>query len=410
MTKQNKLIGFIKKIDFRLFIIAILITYYVLYWGNFQNFINDIDHCQLTFCDFVSFYYPAGKAILNHTQIPAGFYYSNFAAVLLTPFALFREKTATILWGVLQVILIGLFYFFANKQLTKDKISSYIFTFLFFTSAPLLNNIKWGQFSILITAGIWGAFILYKNDRRILSALLLGLMIAIKFYPAIFLLLFFFKRDWKYLFFCCAVAVVCLVLIPLPFMGFSPGLLPHLIPGEQVSQLFQSAVIRDNIDTQYLPSVIARYFNLPINSFIYTFMTIGSYLVVIFMIYLAYLVSKSSFPGSLFWVCGLLFITFPFWIPSAWPHYFVYLPCLQIMAFQEISRQKNDMRRLSLILWIFSIVLSSILTMQAVHNWYKYIGLGSLLWSNLTILLLFFIILWGYSKNKDSISNVESIN
>ena len=146
MTKPNKIIGLFKRIDYRLVIIGILIVYYALFWGSFQNFINDIDHCSLAFCDFVAFYYPAGKAILAHLPLPDGFFYSNFAAVLLAPFALFQEKTATILWGVLQVILTGLFFLTTSKQLAKDKIPGYVFTFLFFSPvqpcSTILNGVS----------------------------------------------------------------------------------------------------------------------------------------------------------------------------------------------------------------------------------------------------------------------------
>ena len=66
------------------------------------------------------------------------------------------------------------------------------------------------------------------------------------------------------------------------------------------------------------------------------------------------------------------------------------------MAFQEFTRPGAVMKRLSLIQWIFSIVLSNILIMQAVDSWNKYIGLGSLFWSNLAILLLMTNVLWKY--------------
>ena len=131
----------------------------------------------------------------------------------------------------------------------------------------MLNNFKWGQFSILITAGIWGAFLLYENGKRNLSAVLLGLMIAIKFYPAFFLLPFLFKRDWKYLLVSSATAAICLLLVPLPFLGFSEGLPSQFLPGERITWLLQSVAIH-NIDTQYFPSVMARDSEHP-HSFFY---------------------------------------------------------------------------------------------------------------------------------------------
>ena len=54
--------------------------------------------------------------------------------------------------------------------------------------------------------------------------------------------------------------------------------------------------------------------------------------------------------------------------------------------------QKEGSNRTIFFLWVISVVLSSILIMQAVQNWYKYIGLGSLLWSTLAILAAISII------------------
>ncbi|MFN2215374.1 MAG: glycosyltransferase family 87 protein [Anaerolineales bacterium] len=392
MTKTKTFTGWLKSIDLRYVFFIAIIAYYIFYWGNFQTFINDIDHCEIAFCDFVQFYYPAGSAILHHTPLPEGFYYSNFAAVLLAPLALFKEKTAIILWGVIQVILSGSFFLLISKYLVKNNVFGYLFTFLFFTSSPLINNFKWGQFSILIMLGIWGAYLLYENRKHNLSAILLGIMVAIKFFPALFLIPFILKKDWKYLLVCAATIVVCLFLIPLPFTGLSNVLITQ--PGQTapISGVFQSQDILGNIDSQYFPSVIARFFNIMIPSSAFTLLTLASYLVVFAIIYFAYRVLKSGIPNNLIWVCALLFTTFVFWIPSAWPHYFIFIPVLQIMVLQEMVGQKERSNRTLFFLWVISVVLSSILIMQAVQNWYKYIGLGSLLWSTLAILAAISII------------------
>lgn len=367
-------------------------AYYVLYWGSFANFTAAIDHNPTLYPDFAEFYYPAGKAILENTALPESFYYSTFAAFLFAPFALFPLPAALMIWGVVQLALIFLLFRVSAGRLPKIPALGYIFTFLFFTSAALLNNLKWGQVSTLIFLGVFAAFLYYEQNKPTLSALVLSVVIAIKFFPAIFLIYFILLKDWKYLFTCLLMTLAWLVLIPALVFGLAEAIRGQLaVTGHAATMVRLLAM--DNIDSQYFASVIARVLRFPILSTVTDFLVYAGYAWTGLVIYVVYRITRARITDAAFWCWGLLAATIPFWIPSAWPHYFVFLPYLQTLAFQRLPELQPRWRRPAVVLWIFSILLSSILIAQAVQNWFRYVGIGALFWSNFFVLSLAIMIL-----------------
>ncbi len=374
------------RLDWRWAIIPGAIVYYALYWKTFANFILDIDHCELPLCDFQQFFYPAGQAVLQRAPLPPGFYYSNFAAALFAPLALLPLPVATVLWGIVQVLIAAGLFLITGRML-RGSASRYFFSLLFITSAPLINNFKWGQVSALIVLCVLGAFWLYEKGERSRSAMLLGAAAAIKFYPAVFLLVFIFKRDWKYLLSFLGTTIACLVVIPVLTMG------PGRALAEQIGSLRSAAILSStlalvNTDTQYFASVLARYANLSTASPGFTILVVAGYVLAAAVILMVYKLSASKAQGAVLWAGCLLFLTFPFWIPSAWPHYFVFLPSVQILVFEEIARPGARPRIGFFLLWLLAAFFSSILADQAVRDWFTYVWLGLILLGNLGTLLL----------------------
>jgi hypothetical protein len=178
--------------------------------------------------------------------------------------------------------------------------------------------------------------------------------------------------------------------------------LPALVVGTGASFLSQVTSVRhalamvnfvavDNIDSQYLASVISR---LPIEPPPAWIVTGAGYGVVVFALYLVYRITKADLQNPSLWAWGILSATIPFWMSSAWPHYFVYLPFLQVLVLVNLSGLRPSWRRPVLAMWMFSLVFSSIFTAQAVQNWFRYVGFGSLFWSNMFILMAASAILW----------------
>jgi hypothetical protein len=381
-----------KRLDLRVVIVALILAFYALVWKSFDNFIIAIDHCPISFCDFRQFYYPAGRAVLEQTSLPNGFYYSSFAAVLFVPFSLLPMRASLIVWGIVQAAAAIALFLLPTIYWLKDKAARYVYTGLFFTSAALLNNFKWGQISTLMILGVFTAFLLYTKGKTVWSAVLLGAVIALKFYPAIFLLVFLFKRDWKYLLLCGLATVCCLVVVPALAMGPAQALRLQLASGTSLTKMVSSVALI-NTDTQYFASVLMRYFKFPVSSPPFIALTIFGYLVVLFVFYLAYRVSRSSLPAGAIWAACLLWMTVPFWIPSAWPHYFVFLPIVQALVFQEIGRSGEPVHAGMVMLWLVCAFFSSILAELALRDWFVFAWLGLILWSNLTALGLSWFVL-----------------
>ncbi|MEW6242485.1 MAG: glycosyltransferase 87 family protein, partial [Chloroflexota bacterium] len=216
--------------------------------------------------------------------------------------------------------------------------------------------------------------------------------IAVKFFPAIFLLYFFFRRDWKYLFVCLFVVLLCVLVIPAMVIGPSETIQSQLTISEHATAMMR-ALAMDNIDSQYFASVITRIMYMPITSQFTKILIIAGYLIAASAVYLVYRISEAQIEYSAFWAWGILSATIPFWIPSAWPHYFVYLPFLQVLAYCHISNINLRWRKPAIVLWIFSLTFSSIFITHIVQNWFRYVGFGSLFWSSIFILTVILIIL-----------------
>jgi hypothetical protein len=383
----SKFIARFKQFDYRLLILGVIFIYFALYWGNFHNFILDIDHCELTFCDFQKFYYPAGRAVLEQAPLPDGFYYSNFVALFFAPLALLSLPVATFIWGVVQVVAAALMLLIPGAVLLKDAPSKRLYTFLLFTSAPLLNNFKWGQVSLLIVLGVLCAFILYARGHRFWSALLLGTLITVKFFPAVFLIYFLLRKDWKYLLVCMGTFLTTFFLIPMLVLGPARALQLQANASGDAMQMVTSLAVR-NTDTQYFASVIARYFKIPFDSMTFSLLTGLGIALLLAILFLVWKITRSQVEHAGLWACALLLMTFPFWIPSAWPHYFLFLPLIHSMLFQKIRRSALRGGKWLFILWLFSILFACILAAQALQDWFTYVWMGLIFWSNLFTLLL----------------------
>jgi alpha-1,2-mannosyltransferase len=384
---RSKFFTLFKHFDYRILILGVILIYFAIYWGNFHNFILDIDHCELTFCDFQKFYYPAGRAVLEQAPLPNGFYYSNFVALFFVPLALLPQPVSIFIWGVVQVAAAVALLLIPGAILLKDAASRRLYTFLLFTSAPLLNNFKWGQVSLLIVLGVLCAFILYARGHRFWSALLLGTLITVKFFPAVFLFYFLIRKDWKYLLVSMGTFLTTFFLIPMLVLGPARALQLQVNASGDAMQMVTSLAVK-NTDTQYFASVIARYFKVPFDSVAFTLLTGLGIAFLLALLFLAYKTAWAGFDNAGLWVCALLLMTFPFWIPSAWPHYFLFLPLIQSMLFQKIRRPGLRGGKLLFILWLLSLLFACILSAQALQDWFTYVWMGLIFWSNLLTLII----------------------
>lgn len=167
--------------------------------------------------DFRAFYVAARSVLLNLdpylnpvTQFPelyaavnaedaiaSGFIYPPLAALLFLPLGFFSYSTAKILFSALILIsLITLCLLFIRTR--SDRRWTPGESFLFITcSFPLLATFERGQIDIVLVLLTWLSFQLYRSQKLIQSALLLGLAICIKIFPAIGIVYYLIKRQFK---------------------------------------------------------------------------------------------------------------------------------------------------------------------------------------------------------------------
>jgi hypothetical protein len=72
------------------------------------------------------------------------------------------------------------------------------FAFLVLTFQPMLSNLWHGQVTALIFACFCLSFWLLHRDRSLAAGVVLGLIVPFKFYPALFVLYFVWRRNWRF--------------------------------------------------------------------------------------------------------------------------------------------------------------------------------------------------------------------
>jgi len=407
--KTSDQVLIMKSIDFRKFglelgIILSVLIYYYFRWGSLGNFVSAIDHCDLLFCDFSRVFYKMGGAIFSQ-QIPSrGFYYSPFAAIIFSLWGFQPPNIALITWGIAQLITsVGLFLYWL-PAMQRSKFSFRLFyLFLSLTAFPLLHNFKWGQVSAIITLAIFLTMELYQAQKWIWAAFWLAFSVAFKFYPAIFVLYFVFKRDLKFLIAFAFFLFLLGIVIPTVVTGIDPTINFYLSILKKGVGF--STTGNDAINSLYFPSVVLRLVGEGAGNIWLArlqavgLMILGANILLVFLIVFSNLVYRIQ------WSFLLIFASIPFIIPTSWAHYFVYLPAFQAWVVFMIA--KNKFSVIKYILLFFSILLSNIIFFNFFDNWGAYAAPGYLFWSNLLLLLVAYLELISQLRISDVLNGLR---
>ena len=162
-------------------------------------------------------------AINAENDVASGFIYPPLAALLLLPFGLFDYPTAKILFGVVILIsLMGLCYGLTQSDRkpqdpTQDKkpiIPGEAFLFVS-CSFPLLATFERGQIDLVVVLLTWLSFDSYDRRKNLpFSAFILGIATCIKIFPAVVLIYYLSKKQFK-LFFASIASILILFFLPL---------------------------------------------------------------------------------------------------------------------------------------------------------------------------------------------------
>jgi glycosyl transferase family 87 len=380
--------------------------YYAYEWRTFANFVAQTDHCQLAFCDFVHVYYPQGQEIGDATQPVDGFVYSAMFAWVLAPIGKLAPDTALTVWGVLQVVLTTLlvvplsWLFLSGAERFWWRLGYFA---LCLTSIPLFHSFKWGQVSVLLTlCVIAAAFLQRGRAASVLAGFLMAFAAAIKFYPAVFFLIFLFRKQWLALA-AAVILVVLLLALPVWPMGYERS--KYFSTAKLVSVIEKEVVTDPN--SQYVIRVLAADFpsTFDMKNSIAVLKPAGRAVAVlnILLVFGASVLRIPEESKRRLMVC-LLFLMLPFVLTTSWMHYLVYLPFCQICLSYEAARiARDDNRWRMATVWVLagvSAVLSSIPMVRRQANWVAYVTPGFGFYANLAALLAAYVVMLGSSQEK----------
>jgi len=380
-----------------LFILVLVSVLYSRTWDSIESFVLAIDHHPQLFQDFLGYYYPMAQSISGATEPLYGYYYSAFFAILLTPLGALEPTSALRAWGIIQVALLAtLFRLPLTKLLALDHRWLALYTGIFATSFPLLHNTKWGQVSVLLTVCVLGAFHAYKTGRPVLAGVLLAFSAAIKFYPAVFIVYFIFKRELR----------VCLSWLVAGLVFYV--CIPVLVMSPETWLSFESAIFRDlaradwvasDGNSQYFVHVVGRWMTgeagaLPEESLgLFSWLSNGLFLSNMMLLAL---IQHWKLRNECLLSVALLFLSLPFVIKTSWPHYFSYLPLCQFaLLMHSLGEFRTREAWKTPLAWLplLSMLCSSFFLFRVFPNWAAYTSGGLLFLANLLLLLSLYLLI-----------------
>ncbi|MGO8755766.1 MAG: glycosyltransferase 87 family protein [Gallionellaceae bacterium] len=381
--------------NWRLLLVVMLLGiawYYWFEWRTFSDFVVSIDFNDLFMQDFVRHYYPMSRQILQVPTPVSGYYYTSFFALLLVPIGALTLPSAMVVWGAIQfTCLAALCIIPARGLLAMRPLRMVLYAGLCTTSYPILNNIKWGQVSILITVCVVAAFFSYKRNKRVLAGILLAFAAAIKFYPAFFIVYFMLKRDARACVAFILAALTFYLVFPATMLGFSNWL--------EFEKAISTAITNSEwvsraVDSQYIAHVALRWFVIVsgqnAGDTIAQILTVVGYGIALSCFAMVWFLQRRELCEQHGLPMVMIFLAIPFVIRTSWPHYFVYLPLCQIAVFSYYAASLSNSGlwgKALIALPVLSMVFSSIFLFNLFPNWNIYNSYGMLFLANLLLLV-----------------------
>lgn len=381
--------------NWRLLLVVMLLAisgYYWFEWRTFSDFVVSMDFNDLFMQDFVRHYYPMSRQILQVPTPVSGYYYTSFFALLLVPIGALTLPSAMVVWGAIQfTCMAALCIIPARGILGLRPLGMVLYAGLCTTSYPILNNIKWGQVSILITVCVVAAFFSYKRNKRVLAGILLAFAAAIKFYPAFFIVYFMLKRDARACVAFVLAALAFYLVFPATMLGFSNWLEFEKAISTAISN---SEWVSRAVDSQYIVHVALRWFVIVsgqnAGDAIAQILTVVGYGIALSCFAMVWFLQRRELCEKHGLPMVVIFLSLPFVIRTSWPHYFVYLPLCQIAVFSYYAASLSNSGlwgKALIALPVLSMVFSSIFLFNLFPNWNIYNSYGMLFLANLLLLV-----------------------
>jgi len=361
---------------------AALALHLVLWEASYAEFSRSIDFNEGALEDFKGPYLDAAGRVLEQGRPAPGFLYPPSFALALAPLATVSEALATGIWVSIQVVaaaaLVALGLLVARP---RKRWLGPLYAFVALTSLPLAHNLHWGQVSTPIAVLVLVAALADRGRRTQLAALALTLAVAIKFYPALFAVVFLVREDWRASATFAAASFLLLVGLPAVLLGgdhtfeFYRAVFSDL--GTRQEGLWGGAR-----NSQVLGAVVARWLGVSGEGPGLALFAVG----VVWA--LAHLVLLRRIGRAAPIAFALVALSVPLVVSPSWPHYLVLLPFAQLLI-----ADRADGDRLALGLVGLSALLSNVAFFRAFHTPQSYGAGGWLLIANLLLLASLYRIL-----------------
>lgn len=372
-------------------VLILSLLYFRYEWGTFSGFVTAIDRGVQFLQDFTNYYYPMSRQIVQYPVPIAGYFYPSFFALILFPIGLLPLPAAQFVWGAFQgLCLLALLVLPLRYWIKIPPPGSAFYLLLFVTSYPILNNFKWGQVSVPITLGILAVTLVFLRDRPVTAGVLLAFITAIKFYPFVFVVLFFVRRDLRALAAFAISLVIFYFVIPASVLGFSEWFEFEKIV---LAEITSAGWLARDVNSQYAAHVGLRWFEIIFHKtggdIIRELLSVIGYALAFSCIVMAWIHHKMRTRESWATSVAAIFLCLPFVLNTSWPHYFVYLPfCQSVLLSNAIvdPRSSSLTRKTLLALVILSALISSVFVFNLFSDWSAYNYYGMLFLSNLLLL------------------------
>jgi hypothetical protein len=161
----------------------------------------------------------------NFPYFPHQAPYPPFVAILSIPLSWFSLKGAIITWFIFEIICVAAIAFMLTIlwKGQPDWKWSIILFFILLAWYPVMNDLYYGQLSILLTVLLLAALLTYVKGHKVQAGVLIGISISIKLITWPLIIYFILKKDWRTVIATC-LTTLGLNLVTLFVVGINPFL------------------------------------------------------------------------------------------------------------------------------------------------------------------------------------------
>jgi hypothetical protein len=234
---------------------------------------------------------------------------------------------------------------------------------------------------------------LHQRKKRAQAGVLLALATGIKYYPAVFLVVFVMKRDVRFLMWFAVALVVFVCVLPAVALGPVDWLTFEQASGAAFTQ--HERVITFASNSQYFPHVLGRLsirIDPQIHGTVFLLSKGVSVLILILNAALIWVFNRRELDDP-DWIPNVVlpFLSLPFLLKTSWPHYFVYMPFCQTALLVEawrLTERRGRIMHTGLVL--LSVILANVYVFAQFTGWQVYSEYGMLLLSDMLLLVSFY--------------------